>query len=209
MTITNGYATLDEFKAYLSISDAIDDVLLESAVEAASRAIDGYCGRRFFVDGSASARTFRATTGRLVDVDDFSTTTGLIVKTDTADSGSFDTTWASTQYELHPLNSEANGITGLPYQQIVAVESYTFPITGRRGRVQITAKWGWAAVPDAVNRACLLMAARIFRRAQTPEGFASGEAFGAIRISSREDVDATMLLNPYRRGGAGRGLVVA
>ena len=37
MAIINGYATLAEAKAYLSISDSIDDTMLENMVEAASR----------------------------------------------------------------------------------------------------------------------------------------------------------------------------
>jgi hypothetical protein len=208
VSITNGYATLDDIKVWLGISDAADDSLLEACVEAASRAIDSYCGRRFWYDSSATARTYRASDCSALIVDDFGTTTGLIVATDDSDTGSF-TTWAATDYEARPVNRELSGIPGQPFWEIAALGyAKSFPTTGRRSRVQVTARWGWAAVPDPVAQACLIKSARLFRRKQTPQGFAAGEAFGAIRVSQYEDPDAVMLLSPYRRFG-GSGLVVA
>ena len=61
---------------------------------------------------------------------------------------------------------------------------------------------------DAVKQAAFIKAARIYRRANTPEGFAAGEAFGAIRVSSREDPDVAMLLAPYVKAG-NSGLAIA
>lgn len=212
MTITNGYATLDDFKNYLfPAGNAGDDedTMIESAIEAASRAIDAYCGRRFYTDTTATARVYNATDPLYLSVDDFSTTTGLVVATDTGDNGTYDLTWTlNTDYLADPPNGTQGGLSGLPYTAIQAVYTRRFPITGLRPRVQITARWGWAATPDPVAQACLIKAARIFRRAQTPEGFSAGEAFGAVRVSNREDPDVVLLLGPYRRGG-GTGLVVA
>jgi len=42
MAITNGYCTLAQIKASAGITDTVDDVLLELAVEAASREIDAH-----------------------------------------------------------------------------------------------------------------------------------------------------------------------
>jgi hypothetical protein len=212
MTITNGYTTLDDFKSYLfPTGNAGDDedMMIEAAIESASRAIDAYCGRRFYADTTTTARVFYATDPFYLSVDDFSTTTGLIVSTDTGDNGTYDLTWTiNTDYLADPPNGETGGLTGTPYRGIQAVYVRRFPIAGLRPRVQVTAKWGWAATPEPVAQACLIKAARIYRRAQTPEGFSAGEAFGAVRVSSREDPDMTLLLGPYRRNG-GNGLVVA
>ena len=52
---------------------------IEQAIEAASREIDAYCGRRFWQDGTATARTYYADTPRIACVDDIATTTGLVV----------------------------------------------------------------------------------------------------------------------------------
>jgi hypothetical protein len=41
MAITQGYASLNQVKAALRITDTVDDTLLEMAIESGSRAIDG------------------------------------------------------------------------------------------------------------------------------------------------------------------------
>lgn len=210
MTITNGYATLNDFKAYLFPSanyGTAEDAQMEAAIESASRIIDAHTNRRFYSDTTVSARVYYANTSIRCTVDDFSTTTGLIIKTDTGDNGTYDQTWAATEYILEPINAEIGGVSGQPYNTIVATIPKMFPVTGRRPRIQVTAKWGWAAVPDTVRQACLIQAARLFRRAQTPEGFAAGESFGAIRVSTKLDPDVQMLLAPFRRQG-GQGLVI-
>ena len=210
MAITNGYATLNDFKAYLFPSanyGTAEDATMESAIESASRIIDAHTNRRFYSDTTVSARVYYANTSIRCTVDDFSTTTGLIIKTDTGDNGTYDQTWAATEYILEPINAEIGGVSGQPYNTIVATIPKMFPVTGRRPRIQVTAKWGWASVPDTVRQACLIQAARLFRRAQTPEGFAAGESFGAIRVSTKLDPDVQMLLAPFRRQG-GQGLVI-
>lgn len=210
MTITNGYNTLVNFKAYLFPSanyGTAEDAQMEAAIEAASRSIDTYTNRRFYLDASTSARSYYADTATRCTVDDFSTTTGLIIKTDTGDNGTYDQTWASTEYILEPVNGVVGGVADQPYTSIIATVPKMFPVSGRRPRVQVTAKWGWAAVPHLIEQACLIQAARIYRRAQTPEGFAAGEAFGAIRVSTRLDPDVQMMIAPYRRQG-GEGLVI-
>jgi len=210
MAITNGYTTLNDFKAYLFPSanyGTAEDAQMEAAIEVASRTIDAFTDRRFYSDSIVSARVYYADTPIRCNVDDFSTTTGLIIATDTGDNGTYDQTWATTEYILEPANGIVGGISGQPYNTIIATIPKMFPITGRRPRIQITAKWGWAAVPDSIAQACLIQAARIYRRAQTPEGFAAGEAFGAIRVSTRLDPDVQMLIAPYRRAG-GQGLVI-
>ena len=210
MTITNGYATLNDFKVYLFPSSnygTAEDPQMEAAIESASRIIDAHTNRRFYSDSTVSARVYYADTPIRCTVDDFSTTTGLIIKTDTGDNGTYDQTWTSDEYILEPHNGEIGGVSGQPYNTIIATIPKIFPTTGRRPRVQVTAKWGWAAIPDPVHQACLIQSARIYRRAQTPEGFAAGEAFGAIRVSTRLDPDVQMMLAPYRRQG-GQGLVI-
>ena len=209
MAITNGYTTLNEFKAYLFPSanyGSAEDAQMEGAIEAASRIIDNFTNRRFFLDASVSERVYYSDTPIRCTVDDFSTITGLIIKVDTGDNGTFDQTWASTEYILEPLNATVGGVTDQPYNTIIATIPKLFPVTGRRPRIQVTAKWGWAAVPHSIEQACLIQASRLYRRAQTPEGFAAGEGFGAIRVSTLIDPDVKMLISPFRLRG--QGLVI-
>ena len=109
MPLTNSYITLAQLKAWLGLSDTVDDTLLEIAANAASRQIDRYTNRRFYLDAAASARTFRATSGGVLWVDDIGSLTGLVVKTDLGDDGTYETTWASTDYETGPANAIALG----------------------------------------------------------------------------------------------------
>lgn len=206
MPVTNTvYCTTQELLTYIGSNRAVDDKV-EWAVAAASRWIDDYCGRTFSNDDTASAKVFQAVNGYCAKVDDFHTTSGLIVKTDSGDSGTFDITWSSTDFELEPLNGHFAGLSGFPYHQIGAVEAYTFPVYGRRkGRLQVTAKWGWAAVPDAVFQACLIVAQEMHRLNDAPFGVAGIDNFGPIRLRA-ENTRATALLEPYVRHDR-RGLV--
>ena len=212
VTITAGYATRTELQQRLGITTltSSDEVRIDAAVEAASRAVDahcaGYADALMFVVNSASSttRTFYASDSRTVHVDVFTSSGSVVLKADDDDDGTAEITWTSTDYVLEPLNAS---VLGKPYTTIRAVESRTFPQQRRPG-VSLTAVFGYGAtVPAPVKEATLIKAARIYRRADTPEGIATGEAFGAIRISSREDPDVLMLLGPYRRAG-GQGVVI-
>lgn len=214
MTIANGYVTLPVFKDYLfPAGNAGDDQnsQMEAAIEAASREIDRYCGRRFYLDGSATARYYQPEGLRCVKTDDIATTSGLVVQIDTSNDGTYGTTVGASAYLALPVNRESGGIAGLPWREIQLLNAggYYFPSGTERPPAKITAVWGWAAVPTPIVTACKIKAARLFRRAMTPEGIAAGESFGAIRITQYEDPDVTMLLGPYRRAGYGSGLVVA
>jgi hypothetical protein len=77
LAITNGYASLNEVKAALRITDNVDDSLLEMAVESASRLIDGYASRQFYSYGTAT-RYFVALDDYVVEVDDLANGTVTI-----------------------------------------------------------------------------------------------------------------------------------
>ena len=102
MTITHGYTDLASVKDALRIVDTVDDSLIERAIEAASRRIDGETGRRFWADPSPVARRYAPISDELLIIDDIATTTGLVVKTDTAGDGTFSTTVTSADYQLEP-----------------------------------------------------------------------------------------------------------
>lgn len=197
MALGDSYATLAELKTRLDIADTTDDDRLTASLASASREIEAWCGRQFNDAGAASARVFPATGCTLAVVDDFSTTTGLIVATDGDDDGTYETTWASSDYELAPLNGVVAGLSGWPYWRIRAVGSWTFPTGHRRAVVQVTARWGWTAVPTPVKEACLMIAAETFKIGDAPFGVAGFGEFGAVRV--RMNTRAQSLLAPYQR----------
>lgn len=202
MAISNGYCTLAEVKAAARITDTVDDSLLEMCIEAASRQIDGYCSRNFFVAGTtATARTFVATNSNFVPVDDFASTTGFALATSSGLDGVFDATWGTADYQLEPLNGISDGISW-PYTRIRSTGNksfpYTDPINGMAdvAGVRVTARWGWSAVPAAVRQAAILLTARLFKRFDSPLGVAGFGDLGAIRVS-RVDPDVAASLDPY------------
>lgn len=205
MAITNGYATLDEFQAWAQIAGTAKVAQMELAVESASRAVDEWCQRHFWRDGTSGtpkARTFETCDPCLVDFGPFNDLTVVVVptvETDEAGDGTFETTWAATDYQLLPFSRP----TGRPHRKIEAVAALRFPVrhahdTGRRDRVRVTGVWGWDAVPVEVKQATLIKATRVLTRMQSPNGVAGVGDFGPIRISRFEDPDVTMLLEPYR-----------
>lgn len=200
MTITNGYATQAELKQMLSIpnSDVIDDAMLDLAVESASRMVDDYTRRRFWADTTTSARKYRAAHNEFVYVDDFQPSSGaytVAIATDDNDDGACETSWTvTTDYQLEPVNT--SDTISRAQNLIVAVGGRTFPTRGNRARVQVTAKWGWPAVPAAVKYASLLIAEDLFKSKDAPFGVAGFGDVGVMRV--RANPKAVELLEPFR-----------
>ena len=194
MAITNGYASLNQIKAALRITDAVDDALLEMAVESASRMIDGYSERYFYSAGSA-VRYFYTQDPYVVQVDDFRTLTSL--KTSSDADGVYDITWAASDYQVEPLNDFHGGLPW-PYTRIRAIGDYTFPTTPEN-TVEVSASYGWPNIPTAITQATVIQASRIFKRLDSPLGVAGFGDVGVMRVSSSLDPDVRMLVDPYRR----------
>lgn len=175
------------------------DHLITAAIAAAEKAIDNTCGRVFTVPVSASARVFAPIgrrvlqeDGELLIVDDIGSLTELAVAT--GSGGSYSAV-SSSSWEAWPLGDIARGraVTSL------LMLGGTWP-TGT-GRVQVTARWGWPSVPADVTQAALLLATRLYRRKDSPEGVIGSADFGTIRVTSR-DPDVRAMLEPYVLAGA-------
>ena len=196
MAITNGYATLAQLKSALRISDAVDDSLLEMAVESASRAIDGHAGRYFYSSGTAT-RYYAADDSFITQIDDVSGT-AITLQTSGNANGVFDTTWAAGDYQLEPLNGNVDGLQ-VPYTRIRAVNNYLFPVSGGEALVKVTGVFGYASVPISITQACIIQSSRIFKRLDSPLGIAGFGDMGAMRVSRYLDPDVEQLVAPYRR----------
>lgn len=201
MALGDTYASLDEFKRYMALTETSQhDNTLEDALQSASKEIERLCNRQFNNSEAApTARVYKPTTWTTALVDDFLTTTGLIIKTDVTGDGTFETTWTTSDYELFPLNGIVEGQGEWPYYKIVSVLGERFPInrTGRKATVEVTAKWGWASVPAPIKQACLLMAAETFQLKDAPLGVAGMGEFGVVRV--RGNKMAANKLQPFIR----------
>jgi hypothetical protein len=98
-----------------------------------------------------------------------------------------------TDATAEPLNALAKGT---PITKLVAYETY-FPMD-IRPTVQVTARWGWPAVPEPVRSACGILAGRLFKRADSLLGVAGFGDLGAITLRA-VDPDVQRMLAPYVR----------
>lgn len=196
MPITNGYATLNELKASLAITDTSDDTQLEISITATSRMIDDYTGRFFYQDGTSQSpvvRYFTAQDPWTMNVDDITTITQIA--TDDNFNQTWDTVWATSDFMVEPIN---NPRKGWPYTRLLAIGRYVFPYYLPQA-VKVTGLWGFSAIPSEVNQACIIQSSRLFVRRQSPFGIAGTPELGTVRLTSRLDPDVEALLRPFRK----------
>jgi hypothetical protein len=198
MTITNGYCELADVRELLGVSNPLEttnDLLIEKVIEAASRAIDGWCGRRFYTTSTDETKYYTADyyNALFPDIDILSITT---LKTDTNGDGVFEITWATTDYLLFPFNK--------PYKTVIEVDPagrYNFPKT--KHGVQIVGKFGYCAIadrPPEITTFCMLLAVRLFKRmSEAPFGVMGFSETGQSTIIPSDDPDAKMLIGKFRR----------
>lgn len=198
MALGDPYCTLEELRDYASILDGADDLTLEVVAKAVSRNIEQVTGRQFNDAGAATPRAFWPYSPNAVYVDDFSTTTGLVIGLDSGD-GLYSTTLAATEYRLEPLNGVVEGQTGRPYNHITTwsrAYGWGWARTSIVPPVRVTARWGWAAVPPEVVQATLMQSARMFSRKFSVNGVVGAGDF-AFRVSTlRLDPDVAALVAP-------------
>jgi len=202
LAIVNGYATLSDVKAAARITDTIDDGLLEMAIESSSRDIDAYTERVFYSTGAtAVARVYIPQDIYLVETDDIISVTTL--KSDSTGNGTFDVTWAASDYQLEPLNGRAGGID-TPATRIRAIGDYLWPVyeprnvNSNQASVQVTGVFGFASIPSAIKQATILASLRAYKRYESPTGVLGFSDIGVVRVG-RLDPDVERLVSPYRK----------
>ena len=197
--MANEYADLSVLKTSLGLEDDDDsrDVLLAAALASASRSIDTACGRRFWLDTEASARTYNPSgrtvcgeDGERLLIDDAGVAPTLV---ETGAAGSWT---ALTGYETGPDNALARS------RPIVSLLHGTASWGRGPTRVRITAQWGWPSVPDEISQATVIQASRLFKRKDSPEGVTGSAEWGVVRLS-RRDPDVWALIEHYVLPGFG------
>jgi hypothetical protein len=197
VAITNGYITLAGLKTYLKIDDAVEDTLLEQIVESASRSIDRIANRRFYLDSTASARTYRPIGNLRVITDDIGSTSGLILKTDPDANGNYQTTFTlNTDYIVEPTNALAKN-RPVNYLTIVGPTAMSLPVN-YWPQVQVTARWGWPSVPDDIEQATYILSADLYKRKDSIGGVLGLSELGAIRMSPLGR-DIAAMVRAYKR----------
>lgn len=203
MTITNGYATLAEFKSWVAVrglagsvgTDTSDDAVIETLIEAASRYFDHETGKRFYLNSMDETRYYTAEDPYEVNIDPMGSITTLSVDYNGVRSY---TDLVAADYDLMPLNA---ALDGLPWTTITinTVLSGAYFPTGVKG-VKILGKFGHPATPFDVKEATLSIAQSLSssRSGQTSGGKVTVTAAGIVIRPEDVPAFAQKVINHYR-----------
>lgn len=196
--MANEYVNSTAFKATLDMStESYADADIAVALEAASRAIDEICNRRFWKDADAAQiRYYDPVDGELLRLDDLVSLTELAIDRD--GNGTYEEVWTTSDYVLQPYNAAADS---KPYETIrrrVRANYSCFP-TSYEYAIRVTGKFGWPSVPAQVVNATSILAHKLLERMRSaPMGIVVAMDT-AVRIA-RTDPDVIALLNGLTRG---------
>lgn len=153
----HAYASVDELKDFLCLTDEDRDYALDLIVEAASRLIDDWTGHQFFTQANQTRYyTWRPGSDVMaLKIDDVLTVTSLL--TDSNGDGVYETTWnTTTDYYLEPINAPAHD---KPYTTLHRKSfSGRFWFPSYLNSVSVTGTFGYSlTVPKGVKRLCLMV----------------------------------------------------
>jgi hypothetical protein len=147
MSLGDSYASIVELESRLGTTD---DGTFTGLLDVASRRVEDFTRRQFNQATTATTRVFRAVDPERLPVDDFYTLTDFEVVVGT-------TTLDADDVDHRPWDGIVNGQTGWPFFDLFRVGGY-WPYS-RRAKIQVTARWGWAAVPEGIKQATIDVAA--------------------------------------------------
>lgn len=195
MSITNGYATLAEFKAWATIEseNATRDGVIEQCIEAASRYIDDETLRTFYARTETRYFSVPSDGGRELEMDDDLLTITTLTNGD-------DDTIAATEYNLLPKNKP-------PYSSIKlkASSSYYWDMDSDGNHeyvISVAGTWGYAAsAPHDIRQACLMIAQSMYKRRYGENVSSITKVTAAGIVITPQDVPgiAAQTLRKYKR----------
>lgn len=204
MSTDTNYISDQEFRDYIRTQSSDKADLIADAIASASRAVDSYCGRHFYTVDTSYYFCADDLWYLRLDSTDIATATGLELRTDDSNAGTYGTLWTiTTDFVLEPINATSNGLTGMPYTRIRAVGSKTFPLLylpTQRDTVKITGTFGFVEVPVPVKQATKVLAAQFYKLSDAPLGVAGFGDMGIVRV--RDIPQVASLLSPYRKGNS-------
>jgi hypothetical protein len=208
------YTGREELKSRLNITDSNSDYEIQIAIQAVTNWINNYCGRHFYQMTEARTYVPDNIWELPVDdiVSTAAVAAAVSVSLDYDGDGIYEVNWGNPappvgtglNYALKlgtaggyrdNYNVNAAGVPR-PYTQLQALMSgqgqnpagggwlpFVWPYT-HLNRVQVTATWGWNAVPPAVQQASLLLCTDVFKSKDAPWGIAGTAETGLMRVQS-------------------------
>ena len=190
---TNESASTGVTVTITKVIDKTNDVLLEVAIEAASRHIDHLTGDFFH----SSTGTYYFTPD-MTDMLNLCPSLQVVttLKSDEDGDRTYENTWATTDYDLMPFNA-SNLSKPYSWIEVNPEGDYSFPKSIKS--IELAGTWGWSAVPKPIKEACIMLSSRIMLRDRAPLGVAGTGAAGELTNIMVEDPDVMRLIAPYRK----------
>lgn len=191
---TGDLITSAEFAASrgAAFSDGRDDNDIARLITAASYWLSAECGRQFYQDASTSVRKFEPSEDDCLYIDDFSTTTGLVV----VDNGQ--TLTLDSDFYVAPLNGKGPTGESVAYYVLHKFNDMEWLDTGAGPSVSVTARWGWPAVPPAVKQGVIEVVSDLLKMRDNTFGVIGIDVGTAVRLRSNTHV--AELIATYARG---------
>lgn len=144
------YGDLTKLKDTSLLNDpaggAGDDDELFQLLLAASQGVEDYCNRHFHA--LTATRRFDGDGGTELVVPDLISVTSL--KSDDDNDGTYETTWAATDYQLMPLNADPAQHWGSPHHAIrVLKRGAKQQFAAGQARYQVAGVWGYRNTVEA------------------------------------------------------------
>jgi hypothetical protein len=175
---TSEYVSAAELKDAINMSDTtFPDPVIQRAIRSASKTIDDLCWDAPFVAGTpGETRVYTAVSEDWLRIDPMISLTSITAAGTALVAG--------TNYAI---------IDGV----VRSLNGYRFP-RGTVNGVSVVGTFGWAAVPDEIVSATIILATRIMRRVrEAPFGIIGFNFEGAAVRISANDSDLDALLGPH------------
>jgi len=196
MALADPYANAQRFRDQTGLRGTGEDASLDSLLVAVSRWMEKRLGiPSFNKTDTASALVLYPYGDKVLRVPPIASLEGVEVKIDTDSDGDFadETALPANDYELLPLDADQRA-EAVPFTRIALTPWGATTSWLGRGRVQVTAVWGWPEVPEGIVYGCVEFA----RLARGEGPFATGQI---------SELDTTIAASPQARGVL-KGLVM-
>ena len=187
------YTSLAALKTHMGISDTNDDTALSAVATAVNAIIEDNIGFAA-ADGGTAIRSYDGNGGdRLFVRGGLQGVTTLEVAD--ATGGTFTTT---TDYVLKPYAHERPSGWPAWYVQLTDLASVTFTSGYQTVRITPATGWGFAAIPEELQRIADIMGTRMFQSRQTGETFVIGSGeFGQAIVRFLPEPEYRDVLDHY------------
>jgi hypothetical protein len=200
MAITDAYATAAAYKTRIGKTDSTLDVQILEDLTSISRYIESRVGRFFTLDASAVNRVYikpRLSDPTILHIDDLVVITSITIDTDNDGSFADETALVSADYELLPRNAGL-GPEVKPFTEILATAVGAQQTWPSGLRIEVSATFGWPAIPQTIINACIDVAAIL--RIESPRATRRIPEMGSAIEQSKESQDIVMaVVSAYRK----------